>query len=361
MLDSYDITTLSLPAAPVGWLSSFHSKGDSMKDMNSNAEGAGRSWNFNSYLRQLNGSYEIEKVLSKEGADCIQIDTSTAPCLGVSREPEMVGPSEGAGWSAMVKTVGEPGDESINASSGLRAAPVVEVSQSGPISDCFETTLDCTPAAPVATPAQAHPGDRAEPLAPRSSEGAGGVGGSDDYRDVAGGVYPDAERGRVVWSEIGSLYLQDDGYWRPLRGRGGPTGEPGATGGETPTRHVEPVSQRGRVVLGEVDPGAASERDGRFSQGGRPVGHGLVELPNGVLVNPQHVVAVEGGRIAIEHGLLDCVIVRTVLSDVAYRFDVPLVHPITGELLDMAERAGIADGIRGQILDCIGCRDVLSG
>lgn len=330
-----------------------------MSDMNRNAEGAARNWNFNSYLRQLNGSYEIEKVLSKEGADCIQIDTSTAPCLKVYTEPEMVGLGEGAGWSAMVKTVGEPGDESIDASSGLRAAPVVEVSQSGPISDCFETTLDCTPAAPVATPAQAHSGDRVEPLAPGSSEGAGGVGGSDDYRDAAGGVYPDAQRGRVVWSELGSLYLRDNGYWRPLRGRGDSGGEPEVAGGETPTRHVEPVAQRGRVVFSEIDPGAVSERDGRCSQRGRTVGAGLAKLPNGVLVNPQHVVAVEGGRIAIESGLLDCVIVRVALADVAYRFDVPLTHPTTGELLGMAERAEIAERIRGQILESLGYLEVL--
>ena len=331
-----------------------------MSDMNRNAEGAGRSWNFNSYLRQLNGSYEIEKVLSKEGADCVQLDASIGPCLVVSSEPEMVGPSEGAGWSAMVKTVGEPGEESIDASSGLRAAPVVEVSQSGPISDCFETTLDCTPAAPSNSHAQVHPSDCAEPLTPGSPEGAVGDGMSSDCQGVPGCVCPDAERGRAVWSELGSLYLLDEGCWRPLRGRGDLWDGSGEPGGETPTRHVEPVAQRGRVVFSEIDPGAVSERDGRCSQRGRTVGAGLAKLPNGVLVNPQHVVAVEGGRIAIENGLLDCVIVRVALADVAYRFDVPLTHPTTGELLGMAERAAIAERIRGQILESLGYLEILA-
>lgn len=84
----------------------------------------------------------------------------------------------------------------------------------------------------------------------------------------------------------------------------------------------------------------------------------LVELPNGTLVNPAHVICVEGGGLQHRQGTLDAVVVR--LSGGAaggfgggpcdQRFEVPWTHPTDGRALTTEERAAIAEGIRQQIL-----------
>lgn len=84
----------------------------------------------------------------------------------------------------------------------------------------------------------------------------------------------------------------------------------------------------------------------------------LVELPNGTLVNPAHVICVEGGGLQHRQGTLDAVVVR--LSGGAaggfgggtcdQRFEVPWTHPAEGRTLTHEERGAIAEGIRQQIL-----------
>ncbi len=133
-----------------------------------------------------------------------------------------------------------------------------------------------------------------------------------------------------------------------------------ARGAECPARLLTEDEWLGRAHRPDASKGAGgiqaelnttSPSTCRYSEEGRIK---LVDLGNGVSINPRFVMAVEGGGLATLAGVRSGVAV-VMMNGTQYRFDTPLQHPQAPyRALSGQERADIAELARRRILELLG-------